>query len=217
MNNINLIFDFIKTLPETEHDFIIDNESAQLMIMPGANLYTGGTSSCKGCNEEMAIKMMLAVTGNNYGKNNIGLIYASKCELFYSSTFPFNPFQVTCVNNFSDNGLSLAYGIRKDWDQMGWENKKIWLVTEGVDIYNNELLCDLNNRKVEIKILNFNKNVNNKFSKMSSQINFFESNIVVSDIERFILTINEANKFEGISLVNVNFECQLKNKISKSK
>lgn len=123
-----LLCEFVRELPETETFYIDKKEILDIVLSQETQLFTGGTNSCKGCTEATAIKMMLAVTGYFFGKENVGIINSAQCEKFYLSTYPFIPFLVSSTNVFSCNGIALAIGIRNKWDQMGWHNKKLWFI-----------------------------------------------------------------------------------------
>ncbi len=210
------IFEFYNTLPETEKKYFDGDKAANIMLSPESNLFTGGTNACSGCGEISAIRMMLGETGFRYGKENIGIINSSTCSRNFSSTYPYNPFMVSCVNTAPKNQLSLAKGIRERWNQMGWKNKKIWIIA------NNDILDEMNSKmpdilaenKTDINILVLDK-VTNPDNDKFQNLRFFQKNkgisfskIQASDIENYYKTIKEANEFRGPAIVVVSIHCE---------
>ncbi|MEO6164648.1 MAG: thiamine pyrophosphate-dependent enzyme [Candidatus Binatia bacterium] len=101
-------------------DFMLDEESALL--------YVGGAGSCMGCGEATAIRMMLAATGFVYQPENIGIVASTGCNTVYGSTYPYNPYLVPWTNSLFENAPADAMGIRARWDQMGWQQRKLWVI-----------------------------------------------------------------------------------------
>lgn len=81
-----------------------------------------------GCGEGTALRMMLAATGFQYGKESIGIVNSTGCSTVYASTYPYNPYLVPWTNSLFENGPADAMGVRARWDQMGWDDKKLWVV-----------------------------------------------------------------------------------------
>jgi pyruvate/2-oxoacid:ferredoxin oxidoreductase beta subunit len=81
-----------------------------------------------GCGEATALRMMLAATGFVYDKENIGMVAATGCNTVYTSTYPYNPYQVAWTNSLFENAPAVAMGIRARWDAMGWHKKRLWIV-----------------------------------------------------------------------------------------
>ena len=98
------------------------------MLAERSLLYTGGAGSCMGCGEGTALRMMLAATGFQYGKENIGLINSTGCSTVYASTYPYNPYLLPWSNSLFENGPTYAMGVRARWDQMGWKDKVLWVI-----------------------------------------------------------------------------------------
>ena len=96
------------------------------MLAEKALLFTGGAGSCAGCGETTALRMMLAATGYQYGSENIGLVAATGCNTVYGSTYPYNPYTVPWINSLFENAPAVAMGVRARWNQMGWQEKRIW-------------------------------------------------------------------------------------------
>ena len=74
------------------------------------------------------MRMMLAATGFVYGQENIGIVESTGCNTVYASTYPYNPYLVPWTNSLFENAPADAMGIRARWDQMGWEDKKLWVI-----------------------------------------------------------------------------------------
>src|SRR5688572_11886047 len=121
-------FNFYKSMPETPGKFINEKALADMMLAERALLYVGGAGSCMGCGEATAIRMMLAATGFVYGRENIGIVAATGCNTVYTSTYPYNPYIVSWTNSLFENAPADAMGVRARWDQLGWKNKRLWIV-----------------------------------------------------------------------------------------
>lgn len=121
-------FNFYRKLPETPKQFINEKLLTDMMLADRSLLYVGGAGSCMGCGEGTAIRMMLAATGFVYGKENIGILNSTGCSTVYASTYPYNPYLVPWSNSLFENGPTYAMGVRSRWDQMGWKDKKLWVI-----------------------------------------------------------------------------------------
>ena len=119
---------FYQALGPTDHDYINEKSLMDMMLAEESLLYVGGAGSCAGCGEATALRMMTAATGFVYGKENIGVVNSTGCSTVYGSTYPFNPWDIPWTNSLFENGPTDAMGVRARWDQMGWENKKLWVV-----------------------------------------------------------------------------------------
>lgn len=121
-------FDFYRKLPETPKQYINEKLLTDMMLAERSLLYVGGAGSCMGCGEGTALRMMLAATGFVYGRENIGLINSTGCSTVYASTYPYNPYLLPWSNSLFENGPTYAMGVRSRWDQMGWKDKKLWVI-----------------------------------------------------------------------------------------
>jgi pyruvate/2-oxoacid:ferredoxin oxidoreductase beta subunit/Fe-S-cluster-containing hydrogenase component 2 len=119
-------FAFFKTLPDTPAKYINEKVLADVMLAERSLLYVGGAGSCMGCGEATAIRMMLAATGFVYGPENVAIVAATGCNTVYGSSYPFNPYLVPWTNSLFENAASDAMGVRLRWDQMGWQQKRLW-------------------------------------------------------------------------------------------
>jgi pyruvate/2-oxoacid:ferredoxin oxidoreductase beta subunit len=72
--------------------------------------------------------MMLAATGFRYGAEDVGIVAATGCNTVYTSTYPYNPYLVPWTNSLFENAPADAMGVRARWDQMGWKDKKLWVL-----------------------------------------------------------------------------------------
>jgi pyruvate ferredoxin oxidoreductase beta subunit len=122
-------FDFFRGLPPTPPHFIREKVLADMMLaFDKSLLYTGGAGSCAGCGEATAIRMMLAATGFAYGKGNLGVVAATGCNTVFGSTYPYNPFLVPWTNSLFENAPAVGMGIRLRWNQLGWNDKRLWVI-----------------------------------------------------------------------------------------
>lgn len=121
-------FDFFTSLGETPPDYINEKVLVDMMLTSNSMLYTGGAGSCMGCGEGTALRMMLAATGFVYGSESIGVVAATGCNTVYGSTYPYNPFLVPWTNSLFENVSADSMGIRTRWNQMGWQDKKLWAI-----------------------------------------------------------------------------------------
>ncbi len=115
-------------LPETPPEFINERLVSDMMLAERTMLYVGGAGSCAGCGEATALRMMLAATGFVYGAKNVGLVASTGCNTVYTSTYPYNPYTVPWTNSLFENGPADAMGVRGRWNQMGWGDKKLWVI-----------------------------------------------------------------------------------------
>ena len=121
-------FHFLEELPETPAHYINEKSLADMMLAERSLLYVGGAGSCMGCGEATAIRMMLAATGFVHGPDSMGIVAATGCNTVFGSTYPFNPYRVPWTNSLFENAAADAMGIRLRWDQIGWRDKKLWVI-----------------------------------------------------------------------------------------
>jgi pyruvate/2-oxoacid:ferredoxin oxidoreductase beta subunit/ferredoxin len=122
-------FNLFRTIGRTPTNYINERALADFMLAEeSALLYVGGAGSCMGCGEATAIRMMLAATGFVHKPENIGIIAATGCNTVYSSTYPYNPYLVPWTNSLFENAPADAMGIRARWNQIGWREKKLWVI-----------------------------------------------------------------------------------------
>ncbi|MBU6399627.1 MAG: thiamine pyrophosphate-binding protein [Verrucomicrobia bacterium] len=121
-------FNFYKHLPESPKQYVNEKLLSDMMLAERSLLYVGGAGSCMGCGEATAIRMMLAATGFVYGKEAVGIVNSTGCSTVYASTYPYNPYLVPWTNSLFENGPADAMGVRGRWDQMGWRDKKLWVI-----------------------------------------------------------------------------------------
>jgi len=121
-------FQMYRRMPETPAKFVNEKALADMMLAERSLLYVGGAGSCMGCGEATALRMMLAATGFLYGPENIGIVASTGCNTVYTSTYPYNPYRVSWTNSLFENAPADAMGVRARWDQLGWKNKRLWIV-----------------------------------------------------------------------------------------
>src|SRR5260370_25774008 len=124
-------FHFYRNMPETPSKFVTEKALSDMMLVERSMLYVGGAGSCAGCGEATALRMMLAATGFQYGEENIGIVAATGCNTVYTSTYPYNPYKVCWTNSLFENAPADAMGVRARWDQLGWSNKRLWIIGGG--------------------------------------------------------------------------------------
>ena len=120
--------DFFRELPPTPPEFINDRVAMDMMLSEQSMLFVGGAGSCAGCGEATVIRMWLAALGYRYGGENLGIVASTGCNTVYGSTYPYNPYLVPWTNSLFENGPADAIGIRMRWDQMGWQDKQLWVM-----------------------------------------------------------------------------------------
>jgi len=121
-------FNFFSRLPETPQKYINEKALSDMMLAQRSLLYVGGAGSCMGCGEATVLRMMLAATGFVYGAKNIGIVAATGCNTVYTSTYPYNPYLVPWTNSLFENAPADAMGVRARWNQMGWDDKRLWVI-----------------------------------------------------------------------------------------
>ncbi len=122
-------FNLFRKIGPTPEKYINERALADFMLAEeSALLYVGGAGSCMGCGEATAIRMMLAATGFVHKPDNIGIVASTGCNTVYGSTYPYNPYLVPWTNSLFENGPACAMGVRARWDQLGWREKKLWVI-----------------------------------------------------------------------------------------
>ena len=122
-------FNLFRQIGPTPEKYINQKALADFMLAEQTSLlYVGGAGSCMGCGEATAIRMMLAATGFVHGVENIGIIAATGCNTVYGSTYPYNPYLVPWTNSLFENAPADAMGVRARWNQLGWGDKKLWVI-----------------------------------------------------------------------------------------
>ncbi len=122
-------FHFFRSVGPTPKEYINERALADIMLAESsALLYVGGAGSCMGCGEATAIRMLVAATGFVYKRENFAIVAATGCNTVYGSTYPYNPYLVAWTNSLFENAPADAMGVRARWDQMGWEDKKLWVI-----------------------------------------------------------------------------------------
>ena len=121
-------FEFYQKLPETPDKYINEKILADMMLAERSLLYVGGAGSCMGCGEATALRMMLAATGFVHGKEKVGIVAATGCNTVYTSTYPYNPYEIPWTNSLFENAPADAMGVRARWDQEGRQDHRLWVV-----------------------------------------------------------------------------------------
>lgn len=119
---------FFRDLPPTPEKYINERVMMDMMLAEQSMLYVGGAGSCAGCGEATVIRMWMAALGFHYGAENIGIVAATGCNTVYGSTYPYNPYIVPWTNSLFENACADAIGIRLRWNQLGWQDKQLWVI-----------------------------------------------------------------------------------------
>lgn len=117
-----------RKLPDTPERFLSERSLGDILLSTRAQLAVGGTSSCSGCGQSTAVRLMLASTGFQYGADRVGVVAASGCDSVYGAVFPYNPYKVPWTNTLSGNAPADALGIRRSWDREGNRDRKLWVL-----------------------------------------------------------------------------------------
>ena len=117
-----------RQLPDTPDRFLSERSLGDMLLSTRAQLAVGGTSSCAGCGQSTAVRLMLASTGFQFGAENVGVVAASGCDSVYGAVFPYNPYKVPWTNTLSSNAPSDALGIRRHWNREGHSSRKLWVL-----------------------------------------------------------------------------------------
>lgn len=127
METYSKSLEFVRTqLPPTSDDHINEKRITDQYMRESCWVSDGGAGSCAGCGEISAINMALNATSIKYGKD-MAIIAATGCNTVYSSTYPYNIFDVPWTNSLFENAPAMAMGVRMRMDQAGKENTKLWV------------------------------------------------------------------------------------------
>ncbi len=118
---------WFKEFGPSDESYISESLLIDMMLKEQAHVYVGGAGSCAGCGEGTALRMLCAATAARYGAR-WGLIAATGCNTVYTSTYPYNPYLVPWSNSLFENAPAFAMGVRRRWDQMGWQGKPLWCI-----------------------------------------------------------------------------------------
>ena len=128
MDEHRRLWDFYTGMGDTNQDFVNEKSVMDVMLVDKSLLYVGGAGSCAGCGEATALRMMAAILGYDHGAENVGVVNSTGCSTVYGSTYPYNPWNLPWTNSLFENGPTDAMGVRARWDQIGWNDKKLWVV-----------------------------------------------------------------------------------------
>jgi pyruvate ferredoxin oxidoreductase beta subunit len=113
-------------LPVTRSGFINERLVSDLFLMEDSWIYKGGSGACKGCGEVTALKMAMMATTSKYGKN-MSIVAATGCNSVFSSTYPYNIFDVPWTNPLFENAPATALGVRMRLNQTEKRDTKVWV------------------------------------------------------------------------------------------
>ncbi len=119
--------EFVKEmLPPTPEEYINEKRITDQYMRESCWVSEGGSGSCAGCGEVAAINMALTATSIKYGKD-MAIVAATGCNTVYSSTYPYNIFDVPWTNSLFENAAATAMGVRMRMDQTGHDESKLWV------------------------------------------------------------------------------------------
>ena len=99
-----------KELPPTPGEYISEKRITDKYMRESCWVSEGGAGSCAGCGEISAINMALTATSIKYGKD-MAIVAATGCNTVYSSTYPYNIFNVPWINSLFENAPATAMGV----------------------------------------------------------------------------------------------------------
>lgn len=207
IGEIRSIYNFFNKLPETEHEYIDKSNPLEYMLSQSSILYTGGTCSCKGCGEAPAIRMMLSATGFRYGKENIGIVNETGCIYEYSLEYPYNPFLVPVFNSSKSSLYGNAIGLRTRWNKLGWQSKKLWVISRTNRLKDLSILLK-SNLDINVLMLSKDSGTEKNNDKHNAFANAYFINTSIQDIKNFYKAVITANEFSGPAAINVDIVCQ---------
>jgi pyruvate/2-oxoacid:ferredoxin oxidoreductase beta subunit len=199
--------DFFDLLPETPARFLNEKSLGDLMLSSRARLHAGGASSCAGCGEPSAIRMMLSATGFFHGGDQIGIVAAMGCHQAAGATYPYTPYEVTWTNVLAANAPADAMGIRARWDQLGFHERRLWIIGTDDTLAGPALgsLFTLIRSGMDIKILLLDKGQRAPGCDLGSMLmcypDVFIAQTTPAHINHFYRSILAANEFQGPAVV----------------
>ena len=128
MPKIKRSFEHFDEVGPTPEEYLNEKVLADMMLRDDTLQYVGGAGSCAGCGEATVLRMFIAATCFKHGSDNLGLIAATGCNTVYTSTYPYNPYNLPWSNSLFENAPTYAMGVRAKWDQQGWDHKKLWVI-----------------------------------------------------------------------------------------
>jgi pyruvate/2-oxoacid:ferredoxin oxidoreductase beta subunit/NAD-dependent dihydropyrimidine dehydrogenase PreA subunit len=127
MENIRRSHRWFKQFGPSDEAYVNDSLLIDMMLKEQTHVYVGGAGSCAGCGEGTALRMLCSAVAATYGER-WGLIAATGCNTVYTSTYPYNPYLIPWANSLFENAPAFAMGVRERWDQMGWQDRPIWVI-----------------------------------------------------------------------------------------
>ncbi len=116
-----------KHLPPTPEEFLNEKRITDAYMKEYCWVCQGGSGSCAGCGEVSAMNMALTATSIKYGKN-MAIVAATGCNTVFSSTYPYNTFDVPWTNSLFENAPATAMGVRMRLNQQAKQETKVWVV-----------------------------------------------------------------------------------------
>ncbi|MFQ5608290.1 MAG: thiamine pyrophosphate-dependent enzyme, partial [Candidatus Zixiibacteriota bacterium] len=121
-------FEFVrKELPPTPEEYVSEKRLTDQYMKERCWVTHGGSGACAGCGEITAINMAVTATAIKYGKD-MSIVAATGCNTVYSSTYPYNIFEVPWINSLFENAPATAMGVRMRLNQQGKQDSKLWVL-----------------------------------------------------------------------------------------
>jgi len=114
-------------LPPTPEEYLNEKRITDMYMKEHCWVSEGGAGSCAGCGEISAMNMALTATALKYGKN-MAIVAATGCNTVYSSTYPYNIFDVPWTNSLFENAPATAMGVRMRLDQQDKQDTRVWVI-----------------------------------------------------------------------------------------
>ena len=116
-----------EALPANSSEYINPKLLTDLFLQDDKWAYKGGAGACMGCGEITSLKMTIAATTAKYG-SDMAIVAATGCNSVFSSTYPYNIFNVPWTNSLFENAATAAMGVRMRLNQQGKKNTKLWVL-----------------------------------------------------------------------------------------
>ena len=116
-----------EVLPGTPENFVNPKLLTDMFLHDDKWIYQGGAGACMGCGEITALKMAMGATSAKYG-NDIAIVAATGCNSVFSSTYPYNIFNVPWTNSLFENAAPAGLGVRMRLNQQGKTSTKVWVL-----------------------------------------------------------------------------------------
>ncbi|OFZ17819.1 MAG: thiamine pyrophosphate-binding protein [Bdellovibrionales bacterium GWB1_55_8] len=114
-------------LPGTAEQYVNPRLLTDMFLQDEKWVYRGGAGSCMGCGEITSLKLAIGATTAKYG-DNLAIVAATGCNSVFSSTYPYNIFNVPWTNSLFENAAPTGLGVRMRLNQQGKNDTKVWIL-----------------------------------------------------------------------------------------